>query len=97
MKFTKKYSVSCHNDSKVNKMLLTFFDNLSPVITALEPKYRHYANGTLESINRKIKQTPRTAYGYRNFEHFKVRTYLQTYLGKDTRSSAENVFGYNAL
>ncbi|MGZ7863165.1 transposase [Ligilactobacillus salivarius] len=41
----------------------------------------------LEGINRKIKQIQRTAYGYRNFEHFKARIYLQTYLGKDTRSS----------
>ncbi|NEG04712.1 transposase, partial [Ligilactobacillus murinus] len=46
-------------------------------------------NGPLEGINRKIKQIQRTAYGYRNFEHLKARIYLQTYLGKDTRSSVK--------
>lgn len=41
----------------------------------------------LSSFRGKIKQIQKTAYGYRNFEHFKARIYLQTYLGKDTRSS----------
>lgn len=54
---------------------------------ALSPEYRHYTNGPLEGINRKIKQIQRTAYGYRNFKHLKARVYLQTCLGKNTKSS----------
>ncbi|NEF83638.1 transposase [Lactobacillus murinus] len=40
-------------------------------------------------MNRKLKRVQRTAYGYLNFEHLKARIYLQTYLGKDTRSSVK--------
>ena len=72
-----------------DKDLLTLYDNFTPVITALIPDYCRYTNGPLEGINRKIKQIQRTAYGYHNFEHFKARIYLQTYLGKDTRSSVK--------
>ncbi|MCZ0694277.1 transposase, partial [Ligilactobacillus murinus] len=85
----QKYSGSRSEASKADKALLTLYDNLIPVITALEPQYCHYTNGPLEGINRKIKQIQRTAYGYRNFEHLKARIYLQTYLGKDTRSSVK--------
>ena len=85
----QKCSGSCHNVSKADEVLLTLFVNLSPVITALKPKYRHYTNGPLEGINRTIKQIQRTAYGYRTFKHLKARIYLQTYLGKDTRSSVK--------
>lgn len=52
----QKYSGSRYNASKADKILPTSFDNLSPVITALEPKYQHYTNDPLEGINRKIKQ-----------------------------------------
>lgn len=85
----QKYSSSRHKASKADKVLLTLYDNLTPVITALDPTYCRYNNGPLEGINRKIKQIQRTAYGYRNFEHLKARIYLQTYLGKDTRSSVK--------
>ena len=85
----QKYPGSRSKASKADKALLTLYDNLIPVITALEPQYCHYTNGPLEGINRKIKQIQRTAYGYRNFEHLKARIYLQTYLGKDTRSSVK--------
>ncbi len=43
----QKYSGSRHKASKAAKALLTLYDNLIPVITALEPKYRHYTNGGL--------------------------------------------------
>ena len=82
-----KCADSSYKVTKADKVLLTFFNYLEPVLTALDPRYCHYTNGPLEGINRKIKQIQRTAYGYRNFEHFKARIYLQTYLGKDTRSS----------
>lgn len=58
----KKYSESRHNLTKADKVLLAFFDNLSPVITALEPKYRHYTNCPLKGINRKINRIQRAAY-----------------------------------
>lgn len=52
----QKYPDSHYNASKADKILLTFFNNLSPVITTLDPKYCHYANYPIEGINRKIKQ-----------------------------------------
>lgn len=85
----QKYSGSRYKASKADKALLTLYDNLIPVITALEPKYRQYTNRPLEGENRKLKQIQRTAYGYRNLEHLKARIYLQIYLGKDTKSSVK--------
>jgi transposase len=36
-------------------------------------KYDHYTNGPVEGTNNKIKVIKRTAYGFRNFFHFRVR------------------------
>ena len=83
----QKYLIKRTLATKSEKVLLSFFDNLDAIISALNPMYSRYTNGPLEGINRKIKQIQRTAYGYRNFDHLKARIYLQTYLGKDTRSS----------
>lgn len=83
----QKYLIKRTLATKSEKVLLSFFDNLDAIISALDPMYSRYTNGPLEGINRKIKQIQRTAYGYRNFDHLKARIYLQTYLGKDTRSS----------
>ena len=58
--------------TKSDEVLLTFYDNLQGITQALSLKYRHYTNGSLEGINRKIKQIQRTAYGYRNFNHLKI-------------------------
>lgn len=36
-----------------------------------------YSNGPLEGVNREIKQIKRTAYGYRNWNHFRLRIQIQ--------------------
>lgn len=49
------YTYSDRQATKSDKVLLTFYDNLQAIMQALSPKYRHYTNGPLEGINRKIK------------------------------------------
>ena len=83
----QSYTNSDRQATKSDKVLLTFYDNLQGITQALSLEYRHYTNGPLEGINRKIKQIQRTTYGYRNFKHLKARVYLQTCLGKNTKSS----------
>jgi transposase len=36
-----------------------------------------YSNGPLEGLNGKIKKIKKTSYGYRNFDNFKLRIYLE--------------------
>lgn len=57
----QSYTTSDRQATKSDKVLLTFYDNLQGITQALSLEYRHYTNGPLEGINRKIKQIQRTA------------------------------------
>ncbi len=50
--------------------------NLKAVTNSL--KYA-YSNGPLEGVNRKIKAIGRTAYGYRNFDHYRTRIQMELF------------------
>lgn len=53
-------------------------------------KYR-FSNGPLEGINNKIKVINRTAYGYRNFQNFKLRilvSFSKTYFSRSYNQKA---------
>lgn len=54
--------------------IASFKHNLTAVNNALNS---HYSNGPLEGINRKIKVIGRTAYGYRNFDHYRIRIQME--------------------
>lgn len=52
----------------------TLKHNLKAVLNALRYSY---SNGPLEGVNRKIKAIGRTAYGYRNFDHYRTRIQME--------------------
>ncbi|PPJ44489.1 ISL3 family transposase, partial [Rhizobium sp. KAs_5_22] len=49
--------------------------------------YPQLANGPIEGLNNKIKVLKRTAYGYRNYSHFKNRILLMMRLYQSKHSS----------
>ncbi len=65
--YRKQY---CSMDSTI----ITLKHNLKAVTNALRYEY---SNGPLEGVNRKIKAIGRTAYGYRNFDHYRTRIQME--------------------
>ncbi|MDN6575425.1 MAG: ISL3 family transposase [Lactiplantibacillus plantarum] len=63
-------TLNCSMDATI----LTLKHNLKAVINSLRYPY---SNGPLEGVNRKIKAIGRTAYGYRNFDHYRTRIQME--------------------
>ena len=52
-----------------------------------------YSNGPVEATNNHIKVLKRTAYGFRNFIHFKIRIFINRgkYFEKKKKSSIQKI------
>lgn len=64
--------LNCSMDTTIRSLK----QNLKAVTNSL--KYA-YSNGPLEGVNRKIKAIGRTAYGYRNFNHYRTRIQMELF------------------
>ena len=61
---------------QLQEVLKAFKAHKEAILTMMDPSV-HYSNGPIEGVNRKVKQIKRTAYGYRNWSHFRMRIQIQ--------------------
>ena len=58
---------------EMDAAIKTLRKHFEEIINSFKTKYCHFSTGPVEGCNNKIKVIKRTAYGFRNFYHFKIR------------------------